>query len=192
MKKLLTLFFLSTALLSSCTTQPSSTYKDGEFFSLKELYESKVLTSDDLLNISYYNNNHKVYDKNDNLIDESTYTIKELDSLSREDEDNIINNYKDVLLDKYQDNSEIKNNIEQSSGNIDSHTVTDTAADAKIIVHGEIHHDQRRKHGIYPDILFGKRRNFSVCSHESEYASGSEKTRQSHNTRDHHYQRRAD
>ena len=113
MKKILTLFFLSTALLSSCSTQPSSTYKDGEFFSLKELYESKVLTSDDLLNISYYNNNHKVYDKNDNLIDESTYTIKELDSLSREDEDNIINNYKDVLLDKYQDNSEIKNNIER-------------------------------------------------------------------------------
>ena len=52
------------------------------------------------------------YDKNDKEVDESTFTIKELITLSEETKDSVIENYKVILLDKSKDNLEVRNNID--------------------------------------------------------------------------------
>ena len=110
MRKLFIFGFIAACLTTSCSS--NSDYKKGEFFSLEELYSNKTLTSDDLLNISYWNNNEVVYDKNNKEVDESTFTIKELTTLSDETKDSIIENYKVILLDKSKDNLDVRNNID--------------------------------------------------------------------------------
>ena len=66
----------------------------------------------DLLHISYWNNNDVVYDKNNKEVDESTFIIKELTTLSEETKDSVIENYKVILLEKSKDNLDITNNID--------------------------------------------------------------------------------
>ena len=43
-----------------------------------------------LLHISYWNNNEVIYEKNNKEVDESTFTIKELITLSEETKDSVI------------------------------------------------------------------------------------------------------
>lgn len=66
----------------------------------------------DLLHISCCNNKEVVYDKNNKEVDESTFTIKELTTLSDETKESIIKNYKVILLEKSKDNLDVTNNLD--------------------------------------------------------------------------------
>lgn len=109
MKKLFCLSLIS-FFLFSCAGQDS--YKKGEFYLLEDLYNEGIISSNDLLNIVYWNNLGEVYDKNNQLVDNSKYTINELTPLDESIKKDIIENYKVVLLEKYQDISDIQNNID--------------------------------------------------------------------------------
>ena len=106
------LFCLSTILffLLSCSGQYD--FKKGEFYSLEDLYNKGIISSNDLLNIVYWNNLGEVYDKNNQLVDESEYIINELAPLDDSIKKDIVENYKVILLEEYQDDSEIKENID--------------------------------------------------------------------------------
>lgn len=106
------LFCLSTTLffLLSCSGQHN--FKKGEFYLLEDLYNEGIISSNDLLNIVYWNNLGEVYDENNQLVDESEYIINELTPLDDSTKNDIIENYKVVLLEKYQDDSDFKNNID--------------------------------------------------------------------------------
>lgn len=106
------LFCLSSILffLLSCSGQHD--FKKGEFYSLEDLYNKGIISSDDLLNIVFWNNLGDVYDKNNQLVDESEYKIYELSPLDEPVKKDIIENYKVILLEKYQDESDIKENID--------------------------------------------------------------------------------
>lgn len=109
MKKLLSLLVVP-FFLFSCAQKEN--YTKGEFYSLEDLYNKGIISSDDLLNIVFWNNLGDVYDKNNQLVDESEYKIYELSPLDEPVKKDIIENYKVILLEKYQDESDIKENID--------------------------------------------------------------------------------
>lgn len=109
MKKLFSLLVVP-FFLFSCAQKEN--YRKGEFYLLDDLYKEGVINSNDLLNIVYWNNLGEVYDENNQLVDKSTYVVNELEPLDESIEKDIIENYKVVLLEKYQDDPEIKNNLD--------------------------------------------------------------------------------
>lgn len=109
MKKLFSLLIVPFFLFSCAQNE---NYKKGEFYLLEDLYKEGVINSNDLLNIVYWNNLGEVYDENNEIVDKATYTINKLEPLDEAIEKDIIENYKVVLLEKYQDYPEIKNNLD--------------------------------------------------------------------------------